>query len=116
MLLLLWPIQAQESTSEDRVSVTERFSTTAETNYLTKLALKGFRLDAQGLLIESVDGSTIYADHQSNVAFNPASVIKLATSFTALQKFGPDYQFETAFYTSGEIDKKTKTLKGDLIL
>ena len=82
MLLLLWPIQAQETTnpSEDHVSVTERFSTTAETKYLNKLALKGFRLDAQGLLIESVDGSTIYADHQSNIAFNPASVIKLATS------------------------------------
>jgi D-alanyl-D-alanine carboxypeptidase/D-alanyl-D-alanine-endopeptidase (penicillin-binding protein 4) len=118
MLLLLWPIQAQETNnaSEDHVSVTERISTTAETKYLTKLALKGFRLDAQGLLIESVDGSTVYADHQSDVAFNPASVIKLATSFTALQKFGPDYQFDTAFYTTGEIDKKTRTLKGDLIL
>jgi D-alanyl-D-alanine carboxypeptidase len=118
MLLLLWPIQAQETNnaSEDRVTVTERFSSTAETKYLTKLALKGFRLDAQGLLIESVDGSTIYADHQSDVAFNPASVIKLATSFTALQKFGPDYQFETTFYTTGDIDKKTRTLKGDLIL
>jgi len=118
MLLLLWPVQAQETNndSEGHVSVTERFSTTAETNYLTKLALKGFRLDAQGLFIESVDGSTVYADHQSNVAFNPASVIKLATSFTALQKFGPDYQFETAFYAAGDIDKKTRTLKGDLIL
>jgi D-alanyl-D-alanine carboxypeptidase/D-alanyl-D-alanine-endopeptidase (penicillin-binding protein 4) len=118
MLLLLWPIQAQETNnaSEDHVSVTERISTTAETKYLTKLALKGFRLDAQGLLIESVDGSTIYADHQSNIAFNPASVIKLATSFTALQKFGPDYRFETAFYAAGDIDKKTRTLKGDLIL
>ena len=118
MLLLLWSVQAQETSnaSEDHVSVTERYSTTAETNYLTKLALKGFRLDAQGLLIESVDGSTIYADHQSNIAFNPASVIKLATSFTALQKFGPDYQFETAFYAAGDIDKKTRTLKGDLIL
>lgn len=118
MLLLLWPIQAQENknSSEDHVSVTERFTTTAETNYLTKLALKGFRLDAQGLLIESMDGSTVYADHQSDVAFNPASVIKLATSFTALQKFGPDFQFETAFYAAGDIDKKTRTLKGDLIL
>jgi D-alanyl-D-alanine carboxypeptidase/D-alanyl-D-alanine-endopeptidase (penicillin-binding protein 4) len=98
------------------VSVTERFTTKVETNYLTKLALKGFRLDAQGLLIESIDGSTIYADHQSDVAFNPASVIKLATSFTALEKFGPDFQFETAFYAVGDIDKKTRTLKGDLFL
>jgi D-alanyl-D-alanine carboxypeptidase/D-alanyl-D-alanine-endopeptidase (penicillin-binding protein 4) len=43
-------------------------------------------------------------------------VIKLATSFTALQKFGPDFHFETSFIAAGEVDKKTRTLKGDLIL
>lgn len=117
MLLLFWPIQAQETASPGSapVVVPERILT-AETKYLTQLALKGFRLESQGLLIESLDGSTIFADHQSDVAFNPASVIKLATSFTALQKFGPDFHFETAFYTLGTIDKKTRTLKGDLIL
>src|SRR6187399_3028056 len=115
MLLLLWPIQAQENAPSEHAAVPERILT-AETKYLTQLALKGFRLESQGLLIESLDGSTIYADHQSNVAFNPASVIKLATSFSALQKFGPDFRFETAFYTPGTIDKKTRTLKGDLVL
>jgi len=117
ILLLFWPVQAQETagSAPERAFVPERILT-AETKYLTQLALKGFRLESQGLLIESLDGSTIYADHQSDVAFNPASVIKLATSFTALQKFGPDYHFETAFYTLGAIDKKTRTLKGDLIL
>jgi D-alanyl-D-alanine carboxypeptidase/D-alanyl-D-alanine-endopeptidase (penicillin-binding protein 4) len=114
---LFWPIQAQETAAPapERVVSPER-DLTAETTYLNKLALRGFRLEAQGLLIESLDGSTIYADHQSDVAFNPASVIKLATSFTALQRFGPDFHFETAFYTLGVIDKKTRTLKGDLVL
>jgi len=117
MLLLFWPVQAQETAAQspERVITPERILT-AETKYLTKLALKGFRLESQGLLIESLDGGTIYADHQSDVTFNPASVIKLATSYTALQKFGPDYRFETAFHTLGTIDKKTRTLKGDLIL
>jgi len=115
MLLLFWPIQAQENAPAEHATVPERILT-AETKYLTQLALKGFRLESQGLLIESLDGSTIYADHQSNVAFNPASVIKLATSFTALEKFGPDFRFETAFYSPGTIDKKTRTLKGDLVL
>ena len=117
ILFLFWPIQGQEiaAPAQDRVLTPER-DTTAQTNYLTQLALKGLSPDAQGLLIESVDGSTIYADHQSDVPFNPASVIKLATSFTALQKFGPDFHFETAFYANGEIDKKTRTLKGDLVL
>ncbi len=77
---------------------------------------RGLNPTSQGFLIESLDGSTIFADHQSDVAFNPASVIKLATSFTALQKFGPDFHFETAFYAAGTIDKKTRTLNGDLIL
>src|SRR5678816_235161 len=102
ILLLFWPVQAQEtaSPSQERGVVPERILT-AETKYLTQLALKGFRLESQGLLIESLDGSTIYADHQSDVAFNPASVIKVATSYTALQKFGPDFHFETTFIAAG---------------
>src|SRR5262249_20718767 len=43
-------------------------------------------------------------------------VIKVATSFAALAKFGPDYHFETSFLTDGVINKKTRTLTGDLIL
>jgi D-alanyl-D-alanine carboxypeptidase/D-alanyl-D-alanine-endopeptidase (penicillin-binding protein 4) len=85
-------------------------------NYLNRLALKGFDLQTQGLLIESLDGRTVYADLNSRVGFNPASVIKVATSFAALAKFGPDYHFETAFMTDGVINKKTRTLTGDLIL
>ena len=117
MLLLFWPIQAQEvaTTAQERVATPERV-TLAETNYLNQLALKGLNLDAQGLFIEALDGGTIYADHQSDVSFNPASVIKLATSFTALQKFGPDFRFETTFYALGDVDRKTRTLKGDLVL
>ena len=45
--------------------------------------------------------STVLADHQSDVAFNPASVIKIATSFAALDKLGPEYHFETAFEADG---------------
>jgi D-alanyl-D-alanine carboxypeptidase/D-alanyl-D-alanine-endopeptidase (penicillin-binding protein 4) len=70
----------------------------------------------QGLLIESLDGSVVLAEHLSDTAFNPASVIKIATSFAALQKFGADYQFETSFYIDGALNKKTRTLNGDLIL
>jgi D-alanyl-D-alanine carboxypeptidase/D-alanyl-D-alanine-endopeptidase (penicillin-binding protein 4) len=67
-------------------------------------------------LIESLDGRTVYAELNSTVGFNPASVIKVATSFAALSKFGPEYHFETNFYADGPIDRKTRTLKGDLVL
>ena len=40
----------------------------------------------------------------------------MATSFAALSRFGPDYQFETAFYADGPVNRKTKTLTGNLVL
>jgi D-alanyl-D-alanine carboxypeptidase/D-alanyl-D-alanine-endopeptidase (penicillin-binding protein 4) len=123
MLLIFWPIQAQEivhattgSATESRPAVPERFTTISENNYLNELALRGFSLEGQGLLVESLDGSQVFADLNSNVGFNPASVTKIATSFTALYKFGAEYHFETAFLADGDINKKTRTLNGDLVL
>jgi len=63
-----------------------------------------------------LDGHSVFADLNSSVGFNPASVIKVATSFAALSKFGPEYHFETGFYADGTIDKKTHTLDGNLVL
>src|SRR6185436_7267112 len=117
IFLLFWPIHAQEIAIPDAApKLPVRLATISETNYLNQLALKGFNLNTQGLLIESLDGRTVYADLNSSVGFNPASVIKVATSFAALSKFGPDYHFETSFFTDGSINKKTRTLTGDLIL
>ena len=112
ILLLFTTISAQEN----RPAPTEQLLTVAATNYLNQLALKGFSLETQGLRIESLDGRTCYADLNSSVGFNPASVIKVATSFAALSKFGPDYHFETTFYADGTVNKKTRTLTGNLIL
>ena len=122
ILLLILPAVAQqiepqiETLGVARSSVPIRLATVSETNYLNQLALKGFNLETQGLLIESLDGRTVYGELNSNVGFNPASVIKVATSFAALAKFGPEYHFETSFYTDGAINKKTRTLNGNLIL
>src|ERR1700731_364979 len=97
-LLVFWPSQAQEIAARTEVPVAElrapeRLTTVSETNYLNELALRGFNLETQGLLIESLDARKVYAELNSNVGFNPASVIKVATSFAALTKFGPDYRF-----------------------
>jgi len=123
MLLLFWPIQAQESISNGdnhngtvQAIVPARFSTVSETNYLNNLSHRGYKLDTQGLLIESLDASTVYADLNSDVGFNPASVIKIATSFAALTRFGPEYHFETSFLIDGVVNKKTRTLNGNLVL
>jgi D-alanyl-D-alanine carboxypeptidase/D-alanyl-D-alanine-endopeptidase (penicillin-binding protein 4) len=121
IFLLLGPIRAQETarnpiaSGEGRVP-TARLASVSESNYLTQLSLRGFNLDSQGLLIESLDGRSVFAELNSTIGFNPASVIKVATSFAALSKFGPEYHFETNFYIDGDINKKTRTLNGNLIL
>ncbi len=115
ILLLFWPTVAQELTLPQG-SAAERLKSTAEARYLQDLVELGRSPEAQGLYIESLDGTTILADHQSDVPFNPASVIKIATSFAALDKFGAEYKFETSFQAAGQINKKTKTLDGNLIL
>jgi len=121
LLLLIVTVHAQQlsrnvTSSGDVRNPGARPASVSESNYLNQLALRGFSLDSQGLLIESLDGRNVYAELNSSVGFNPASVIKVATSFAALSKFGPDYHFETAFYTDGSINKKTRTLNGNLIL
>jgi serine-type D-Ala-D-Ala carboxypeptidase/endopeptidase (penicillin-binding protein 4) len=121
IFLLIWPIQAQEistgtTTDFGKRVIPVRAAMNSETNYLNQLAKRGFKLDTQGLLIESLDSSTVYAELNSNVGFNPASVIKVATSMTALYKFGANYHFRTAFYADGVINRKTRTLNGNLVL
>lgn len=115
ILLLFWPTLAQELAPAP-VLPAERLKSVSEQRYLEELTLLGRDLEAQGVYIESLDGTTVLADHQSKVAFNPASVIKIATSFAALEKLGAEYVFETAFEADGEINKKTRTLEGDLVL
>jgi len=116
ILLLFWPTMAQDFSGSPQGPAPERIHSQFEETYLKELTKRGRSLDSQGLYVESLDGSFVLADHQSNTAFNPASVIKIATSFAALDKLGAEYHFETAFEARGEIKKKTKTLEGDLIL
>lgn len=77
--------------------------------YLTPIA--GY----QGVLAETVDGSTIAAQ-AIDEKFNPASAVKLATALVALQSFGPEHRFMTGLWSSGSIDKSTGTLNGDLVV
>jgi D-alanyl-D-alanine carboxypeptidase/D-alanyl-D-alanine-endopeptidase (penicillin-binding protein 4) len=77
--------------------------------YLTPVA--GY----QGVLAETVDGATI-ASQAVEEKFNPASSVKLATAYAALQMFGPEHRFVTAVWRTGTIDPATGTVNGDLII
>lgn len=65
--------------------------------------------------VESLDGKVLDA-HSEDVAINPASVTKIATSWWALEKLGPDYRFSTRFIARGTIDPSHQLLKGDLVV
>jgi D-alanyl-D-alanine carboxypeptidase/D-alanyl-D-alanine-endopeptidase (penicillin-binding protein 4) len=67
------------------------------------------------LLVQSFDGRVTLAEHNADVAYNPASLVKLSTSLVALRKLGRDYRFETKFYVEGEVDK-SGVLRGRLLV
>ena len=66
-----------------------------------------------GVLVETLDGKVV-VDSMSNFTFNPASNVKIATSYAVLKTFGPDYRFQTGVWTDGSYEKETQTLHGNL--
>ncbi|HEX8651130.1 MAG TPA: D-alanyl-D-alanine carboxypeptidase [Pyrinomonadaceae bacterium] len=69
----------------------------------------------QGLLVQTLDGSSVM-EQAADVAFNPASAVKLATALSALRSFGPEHRFITAVWTDGTFNAATGTITGDLII
>lgn len=114
-LFVLWadPVQnAPSALIEFRVPVL--IDSASAQDYLHDLDVRGIRLETQGIRVESLDGNYVFASHQESETFNPASVIKIATSMAALERFGPDHRFTTAFFADGEVFDGV--LEGDLIL
>ena len=114
----LWPVRASElAGGSHTVNVTpspERLESAALERSLARLPRRRYSRDNQGILVESLDGSKVLAEFNADSAFNPASVMKLATSFAALAHFGPDYRFQTSVYGDSELDAKKKSLSGNL--
>jgi serine-type D-Ala-D-Ala carboxypeptidase/endopeptidase (penicillin-binding protein 4) len=108
----LTPAQAQASpqpSSSGSPAVASANAGFAVPAYLTPIH------GVQGVLAETLDGSTIAAQALQD-KFNPASSIKLATALVALQSFGPEHHFVTSVWASGAIDRTTQTLTGDLVI
>jgi len=63
---------------------------------VARTALSGARA---GILVESIDlGDVVYARSPDDL-FNPASNVKLFTAAAALAVLGPEFRFETEFFT-----------------
>jgi D-alanyl-D-alanine carboxypeptidase/D-alanyl-D-alanine-endopeptidase (penicillin-binding protein 4) len=85
-------------------------------DFTNALTAEGRDLRRHGVYIETFDGAEPVARMNEDVAFNPASVVKLATTLAALHRLGPNHRFHTDFLASGEINKQAGELDGDLIL
>ncbi|MBI4006049.1 MAG: D-alanyl-D-alanine carboxypeptidase/D-alanyl-D-alanine-endopeptidase [Gammaproteobacteria bacterium] len=71
-------------------------------------------LDSFSLYIKDIDSAQPLLDFNADTARNPASVIKLLTTFAGLELLGPYYTWETRFYLDGVLENNR--LMGNLIL
>jgi D-alanyl-D-alanine carboxypeptidase/D-alanyl-D-alanine-endopeptidase (penicillin-binding protein 4) len=82
------------------------------TQYLKSRAL---RSSEWGIEIVDPKNNQVLLSVNSEKTFTPASVVKVLTTATALEKLGPDFRYKTGVYTNGVL-QADGTLAGDLIL
>ena len=72
-------------------------------------ALKKAKISENDIAIVVADADSkgkVWLLHNEKTAMNPASVIKLVTTFAALDILGPNYIWKTAIFADGELDNK----------
>jgi D-alanyl-D-alanine carboxypeptidase/D-alanyl-D-alanine-endopeptidase (penicillin-binding protein 4) len=74
----------------------------------------GVPLDHVAVVVQRVGASRPLIRHRPDAPMNPASVMKLVTTFAALELLGREYRWRTEAYLGGPL--VDGTLKGDLIL
>lgn len=86
----------------------------AESNNMANLAVSAnadkerLLRESQGYLVEELDGQII--DEQNpDIAFNPASAVKILTAYVTLKQFGPDFKFETKVLLDGATEGSSFT-------
>jgi D-alanyl-D-alanine carboxypeptidase/D-alanyl-D-alanine-endopeptidase (penicillin-binding protein 4) len=67
------------------------------------LAAAGVPLGAVAAVVEPVGDGAPAVSHNAGASMNPASVMKIVTTYAALDLLGPAFTFRTEAYTSGEL-------------
>jgi D-alanyl-D-alanine carboxypeptidase/D-alanyl-D-alanine-endopeptidase (penicillin-binding protein 4) len=78
------------------------------------LARAGIPQSGVALFVQDVDATKPALAFNSGRPFNPASVMKLVTTFAALELLGPSYTWRTEAYLDGPL--AGEVLDGDLVL
>jgi D-alanyl-D-alanine carboxypeptidase/D-alanyl-D-alanine-endopeptidase (penicillin-binding protein 4) len=60
-------------------------------------------------------GNEVFS-HQSQLALIPASTLKLVTTSAVLKILGPNFRFNTRICYTGEFDRATGTINGDIVI
>ncbi|HUL42508.1 MAG TPA: D-alanyl-D-alanine carboxypeptidase/D-alanyl-D-alanine-endopeptidase [Burkholderiales bacterium] len=78
------------------------------------LASAGLGAAQVGIFVQQVNATTPVLNYDADRAFDPASTMKLLTTYAGLELLGPAYTWKTEFYALGTIDNGV--LDGDLII
>jgi len=74
----------------------------------------GIPLGRVAVVVQPLDAKAPVLTHNAEAALNPASVMKLVTSFAAIHQLGPGYVWTTDVWAVGEI--ADGVLNGDLVI
>lgn len=91
-------------------------------SYPQERALQVFLSDSSmlhasvSLRIADINSNENILEFNSGKSLTPASVMKLITSAAALELLGPDYTFKTLIGYTGNLNKRTGKLNGDIII
>ncbi len=81
-----------------------------------ELALKRAQIPLSSVAgyVQDVDGGRPHLAHNATQPMNPASTMKLLTTYAALELLGPTYTWKTEAYAAGKLE--SGVLQGNLIL
>jgi len=78
------------------------------------LARAGIPESGVGIYVHETGATQALVAHRAEQPFNPASVMKLVTTYAGLELLGPAYQWNTHLYTDGAVQRDV--LAGNLYL
>jgi serine-type D-Ala-D-Ala carboxypeptidase/endopeptidase (penicillin-binding protein 4) len=83
-------------------------------DFTAALKRAGIPLDRVAVVVQPLDAARPALSHNAGAALNPASTMKLVTSFAALHQLGPGFVWTTDIWADGPI--ADGVLDGDLVI
>jgi len=93
--------------------IQQSFAVSLPKTVLDELKRANIPLSNVGIVVQKVDASTPLHSRNAELAMNPASTMKLLTTFAALEMLGPAYRWKTEVFLDGKLENGV--LQGDLV-